>query len=176
MERLSYEPGEIREAFRYAGEQAEFLLQSNASNWRRMYAQFVEAMTLREEALRLLVRLLDGHRGADVKQWFRDAAAGSPPALPEDRYGRLALVWKILAASIQKPGPDFDVGPGVDLPYVLANGFAGGSLGEKYEAYRQGFIVPFVDALRAWGDAIVARLPADPAARVDLWDAAVAAL
>jgi hypothetical protein len=174
MERLKYSPDELREAFRYASEQADFLLRSHAGNWRRAYTQFVEAMTLREEALKLLTRILDGHAGIDGRKWFEEAGQGRPPALPADRYGRLALGWKLVSLPVQKPGPDFDVGAQVDLSYVLSHGFAGGSLGEKYESFRLGYLVPFVEALRAFGEAIVAKLP-EGGGPVDLWDAALAA-
>jgi hypothetical protein len=174
MERLTYAPSEIREAFRFANEQALGLVQSHIGNYRRVFTRFVEAMTQRQEAQKLLARLLDGHRDLDGKRWFKLASDGAPPALPKDRYGKLALVWKLVPLPVEKPGADFDVKSGVDLNYVMAHAFPGDSLGEKYEKFRVGYLEPFATELSAWGEAMCAKLPAS--GTVDLWDVALAAL
>jgi hypothetical protein len=174
MERLNYSPNEIREAFRYANEQSQALVRSHIGNYRRAFSQFVEAMTLRQESLKLLTRILDGHRDLDGKKWYKEASDGKPPALPGDRYGKLALVWKLIPLPVEKPGADFDVKAGVDLKYVMAHAFPGESLGEKFEHFRVGYLEPFATELTAWGEAIVAKLPAS--GELDLWDAALAAL
>jgi hypothetical protein len=129
----------------------------------------------RQEALKLLVRLLEGHRDLDGKRWYREAVEKSPPPLPADRYGKLALGWKLLPLPVEKPGEDQDIKVGVDLPYVLSHAFKGESLGERFENFRLGYIEPFTIELRAWGEAITAKLP-EKAQSVDLWDAALAAL
>jgi hypothetical protein len=175
MERLNYSPAEIREAFRFAGEQAKLLVEANSGNFRRNFTRFVAAMTARQEALKLLVRLLDGHRELDAKKWYAEAAERRPPPLPKDRYGRLALVWKLLPPAVERPGPDQDVKVGVDVPYVMAYAFPGESLGEKFEAFRAGYLAPFAEELAAWGEAILAKIP-KKAESVDLWDVALAAL
>lgn len=175
MERLNYTPTEIREAFRFANEQAQVLLGSHAGNWRRTFTRFVAAMTQRQEALKLLMRLLDGHTQLDAKKWYKEASDRNPPPLPKDRYGKLALVWKLLPPAVERPGADHDIKAGVDLPYVMAYAFPGESLGEKFEHFRVGYIAPFVEELAAWGERIANGLP-KKAETVDLWDAALAAL
>lgn len=175
MERLNYAPEEVREALRYAAQQGDYLLRANAANWRRNFKQFVDAMTQQQEALRLLARILEGHTRIDGKKWYAQAANKQPPPLPEDRYGRLALVWKLLVLVTAKTGADFSVEAAVDLPYVISYAFPGYSLGEKFEEFRLRYLEPFVVELRALADAVVAKLPPG-GEKVDLWDAALAAL
>jgi hypothetical protein len=174
MERLKYAPAEIRDAFKFANEQGKFLAAAHMGNWRRVFTQYVESWTLRSEALKLLARLLDGHRELDGKRWYREAADRKPPPLPADRYGKLAMVWKLLPIAVERPGADQDIKSGVDLSYVMSYAFPGGSLGEKFEHFRAGYLEPFVNEVAAWGEAIVSKLPEK--GDVDLWDAAVAAL
>jgi len=175
MERLRYKPEEIRDALRFSLEQAGALAQANAGNWRRVFQCFREGMTKRSEALLLIGRMLGGHGGTDIAAWYREAAAGNPPPLPASRYGRLAMVYKLVGRAIEKPAPGFMArGEKVDLQYAISNGFEGGSLGERFDRFRQGYLQAFADEWAAFAAEIERRLPAE--GEVDLWDLAAAAL
>jgi hypothetical protein len=177
MERLNYAPDELRGAMRYAREQSGHLASSHAGNWRRKFTQFVDAFTLNQECLKLLVRLFEGHQQVSGLKWYRAAADRKAPPLPADRYGRLALVWQLVARAMQKSNPDgFDSREKIDLPYVLVNSdLPGGSLGEKFEEFRQRFLEPFAIEIDAFATAVEDALPAGPGKEVDFWDAALAA-
>lgn len=176
MERLNYSPDEIREAFRYVHEKGIHIAQTHAANWRTKYTQFVEAVLRNQEALKLLARLFDGHQTVSGSAWYKAAADRKAPPWPADRYERLALGWKLVTLAVQKVNPDgFDAREKVDLPYVLVNSdLPGAGLSEKYESFRVGYIIPFVEELERLGAAIERRFP--PGAKeLDLWDAAIAA-
>lgn len=170
-ERYTYEPEEVRDAARYLDQQVDLLLHSHAANWRKKFIGFVEEMTLRFECLKLLTTLLGGNRNIDAKAWFEKAGAGDPPPLPEAPYDAMALVWLQIGAAVKQQGEGFVSNAAVDWPYVLSCGFAGGSLGEKYHDWLQGFLVPFTELLRAWMARITERMP--QSGTFDLWDLAL---
>lgn len=175
MERMNYTPDEIREALRYLAEQCGHLARSHAGNWRRTFTVFIDGMK-NQEALKLFTRLLEGHQTANGGKWYRAAADRKAPPLPGDRYERCALVWKLVTMAMQKINPDgFDAREKIDLPYVLVNSdIPGGSLGEKFENWRLGWLEPFCNELGHVSEAILKALPAS--GQVDFWDASLAAL
>jgi hypothetical protein len=177
MERLNYTPTELREAFRYLREQAGHLANTHAGNFRTKYIQFVDAVTKNQEALRLFVRILDGHQTADAVAWYKSAADRKAPPLPADRYERLAIVWKLVALAVKGSNPDgFDKGAKVDLKYVMVNSdLPGGGVGEKYESFRQAYLIPFAEELDRFATDVEAALPEDDKASIDFWDATLAA-
>ncbi|GIW72965.1 MAG: hypothetical protein KatS3mg102_2507 [Planctomycetota bacterium] len=174
MERLIYEPAEVRHALAWLRQQADLLRNAHAANWRRTFSAFVAALRDHYEALRLLVRLLEGHRGVRADRWFAEAAAGQPPPPPAEGYALLALVWQQLAAAVARPGEGFATRTQIDFPFVLSNAFAGGSLGERFEAWRESYLGPFAALMDELCDRIEKALPAG--GTFDLWDLAVAAL
>jgi len=177
MERLNYTPDELREAFRYLREQGgQHLFQMHAANWRTKFTIFMDAMMKNQEALRLIVRLFDGHTRVSAKEWYKAAADRRTPPLPSDRYERLALVWQLISKAMPKSNPDgFDKNEKIDLPYVLVNSdIEGGSMGERLIEFRLRYIEPFVHELNAAGEDLLAAIPLG-ASSVDLWDAALAA-
>ena len=68
MERLNYDPGELRDAFGWLHRETGRLTQSHAANWRRMFTYYTESVRAHYEPLRLLVRMLDGKIVDDIEQ------------------------------------------------------------------------------------------------------------
>lgn len=175
MERLRYDLSEIEALVRWLHEQRLLVERCHAHNWRRLFASFCEAMVGHYEAGRLLARLLEGHRGVDCAAWFEEAAAGSPPPPPTDPYELLALVWQQVRTAVPTAGEGFNERKCIDLPYVMSNAFKGGSLGERFEHWRLDYVVPFVNVLGQWLDAMLASAQKCEGV-IDLWDEALAAL
>ena len=171
MERLNYDGAELRDAFGWLATETQRLRGAHAANWRRLFTQYTEGVRSHYEALRLLVRMLDGH-AVDAVAWFRRAGEGNAPPPPDEGYPHVALVWKQLCAAVQKPGEGFLTAAHVDFPYVLSMAFPGESLGERFHNWKTAFLDPYVTLMGRVCEQVLAQAPAGDET-VDLWDLAM---
>jgi len=168
MNRRTYDVDEVRQQARVLGEQSKLASTMHAMNYRQRFTDLL-ALFRRDEPLALLADVLNAHPGpdTDAKSYYAKACQGPAPALPGDRYTRMALVFHVISAVMLRESK-------VDFHYLCTCGFPGPSLGHKVEAFRTGVLEPFLEDLRGLFADVAKTLPAT--GTVDLYEAYVAHL
>jgi hypothetical protein len=159
----TFTPGEIRSTLGtlrgYLRDLAEAKFEQFTTKL-RLFVNFCE----KDDIVRVIARNLHVRSG-DVKAWFTAVAAGAAPELPQGAVERLAHRYMTLSEMKRQ---------GLEPRTFISTVFSGHSIfNEAWAAFRADYLEPFAQDFVRRLEALEAKLPEAPDARVDL-EAAVA--